>query len=199
MPKTRVFTFGCPHSGTTFLWRMMRDVLQHDDTCEVFRLREGPLHPINSDVGLHGLAYQFSDIGDRVVFVRIVRDPVQIFESFAAKALRPNGTAGVTGDEEVFRCIRNERFNTRAQLDSIMVGSRIVDMHVVTFRYEDMQAAVMPIESKLGVGRAVTEYLAEHWMQTPSRVGRLSMGIKESLLTPERIAWIESVCAGLPE
>jgi len=189
-PHTRmrhVFTFGCPRSGTTYLWKMMRQL--NSDTLYVDRIKEAnPLHPCNSRDGLLGLAAQFPD----AVFVRIERDPVDVFESFYGKRseLSKNPWHGVNDEERIYEFIINERINTRRQRMKHQKDKPDWPFNLIEIVYEDLHTrggqtrVVKDVYRHLGPKASffVESHLAETWMKVPSREGRLSLGITESLL-----------------
>jgi hypothetical protein len=153
---------------------------------QVEKIQEGSeIHPIHSNYGLIGLAYIFYE--NPITFVRIKRNPIDIFESFYATRLDgvKNQQLKLSTDEDVFRYIDTE-------IDSIEVQKLRLDnykdkfnlnIELIELDYDNMNV------SKL-VDRFQTEsfykFHDEYWKNKSVREGRMSAGIKHSLI-PDKL------------
>jgi len=75
---TFIFNYGCPRSGTTIMQAILQRLqgVYHHKIDENYRL-----HPCQEG-SLLDLAQIFSTTGDNVIFVRTIRNPIDIMESF---------------------------------------------------------------------------------------------------------------------
>lgn len=228
---THLYAFGCPHSGTTYLWRLLQWIgaeynrqvddrrLEYMEAIEVFRLTEAnPIHPCIGVRGLLGLAMSVvgTEPRTKVVLVRIVRDPVQIFESFYAKRLPEHGAymQGVNDDERIMEFIVTERANVihqkkdyeifKEEWDAKRKAHRGWPFNLVEVQYEalDTNLGQVSFADRLdalvpGIGQYTRIYLADSWKTKPIRHGRLKMGITETLLPPGLKENIEKLCSSL--
>lgn len=190
-----VFTFGCPHSGTTYLWKMIDEIFRPaiaKNEVVVTRIKEANfVHPCRSTEGLIGL----SQLLDGSLFIRIVRDPVEIVESFYAKrdARSKNPFRGVNDDDRIIEFIESERINVDRQI-------RFAKEHDIPFRlievsYEQLgtgtgkrdfaDALVKEIPVVPNLFSETVGYLKKTWNVVPAREGRLSLGITERLASDE--------------
>ena len=187
-----IYTFGCPRSGTTYLWKLCRTVFA-ETAWGVDRIKEGnAIHPCNFDKGLLGLASL-----NNPVLVRIYRDPVDVFESFYGKRseLSANPWHGVNDDERIYQFIENERRNVAFQKAWYERVKPDWPLRLVEVAYEDLHTREGRLAFAEAMGQHVGDNLAnnlwrgvdETWGSVPSREGRLSLGITESLL-PEGMA-----------
>lgn len=214
-----IYTFGCPHSGTTWLWKTMLAAAGHSDggkpSASVYRITESnPIHPCLSDTGLHGLAMLEVGAPERVILMRIVRDPVQIFESFYAKRVKGHDAymKGVNDDDRIYDFILNERRNVRKQVDRYTEyadrwekeGERGWPFRLVTVHYDDLSdqesvnAWTLRVGNAVGdvvIARSLNRLVKETWMKKPVRNGRLQMGITESLLPDGMAEEIRERCS----
>ena len=105
-PAMIVINYGCPRSGTSFVDNMLEAGTGYFHT----KLREfDHLHPVNSDDGLWNLASVFSK--RFLLFVRIVRNPIDIFESWYHRK------GECIGDKQMYTWIENESVNTALQIE----------------------------------------------------------------------------------
>jgi len=183
------------------------------------KIREGDiLHPCNSDNGLVSLAQLYRD-GYTVLFVRTVRDPVDIFESFYAvnylhkKRLggqHKPGMAPLLGkmtknmmentDEKIFEYVLNDHFHTEKQknlyqpwpFNLIEVGYKA--LHTEEGQREFIsRLAIAGEERQVRIGRNMKDI----WGVKPVREGRMSHGMTESLLSDDLKEEIKRRCTWL--
>lgn len=208
--RTRIFSFGCPRSGTTFV----QDVLCRLDVGgDVIyqKIAEGDqLHPCQSKDGLLGLAQLYRS--DHVVFVRSVRKPTAILESFLAarKIASESGRIeriAANSDERIFRFIKDERDHVRYQTQrhaqmkrkAAKAGRQFWPFQVVTFDYDRMHdptARAYFMSNVLDLMHSSDVYalnragrILDTFGQRSGavRTGRLSEGITEPLATPAQL------------
>ena len=180
-----IFNYGCPRSGTTFLDKMMFSGITPS-----YKIQEAsPIHPIHSDMGLLGLAMIF--YLQPVVFIRIKRNPVDIFESYYCARLgksRNKGLKKATNDD-VFRFIDNERRHTtqnRILLD-IYRNKHNLEIYFVEIDYDklhdDNYAKQIHNTLKNITGEDYYyDYIKKVFGKKSVREGRMSLGIKDSLV-----------------
>jgi hypothetical protein len=188
-----------------------------NDMINVLRLIESnPVHPCLSKNGLHALAMM--EVGrwttTQIIMIRIVRDPIEIFESFYSKRVEgsPVYMRGVNEDERIFDFIITERTNTRIQKERYVEfrtewderGKRGWPFRLIEVQYEalDTNLGKVSFSDKIdahvpGLGADVRMYLEDTWKKKPIRHGRLSQGITESLLTTELKEEIRCRCESL--
>jgi hypothetical protein len=143
--ETAVFSFGCPRSGTTFI----QSVLNAGDGYHYNKIGEGDrLHPCNSRDGLINLCQLYRRRG--VLFVRTVRDPVAIFNSFygARHLVSTHQTHGLSlygiannDDERIYKFIESERDSVKEQMSDAYgpTPSRpSIQSRVITVEYEKL-------------------------------------------------------------
>ena len=205
---TIIFTYGCPRSGTTFVQRLFANL---GAEYVVEKIREGDkAHPCQTDTGLLMLAQLFRD--RNVVFVRSVRSPLGIFESFyAAKHIHETtgslgGLAGNT-DERIRKFILDERNNTSTQVleHSMLVEREGVNaatlgrLDIVEFDYDTMRDRSVQHEfianvcehvhagGRSGLSRLLSTRLLDFGdAGAAARRGRLSERITKSLV-PQKL------------
>lgn len=192
MPHTVIVSFGCPRSGTTFLAHSL-SALQG---VFAFRLADGSmLHPSKSTTGLEAVDCLFYD--QRLIFVRIIRSPMEIVESFLhLRNSLPSVARAQDADAMIVRWIVNERVNVRAQRDGLTLERDDWQRHsFLEVRYEDIGtksgrkvfadelAALLPdaqanrtlLLDRLGLfGRRKISY------------GRMKAGISRSVMTADQ-------------
>lgn len=184
-----VFTFGCAKSGTTYLWKLMQQISGEQHVERI--IETNPLHPINSESGLLGLALLFRT--DHVI-IRIHRDPIEIFEAYYAlrQPQARNGLWHQNQDDIIFRYIENERRSVQLQKEAERNHPFNLE-EIQYWEFEDAAAVAEKLEPYLP-GRNIEEKIRETWMKEPSREGRLSMGITESLVPEEMKEEIRERC-----
>lgn len=185
-----VFAFGCPRSGTTFLYRALATMR----AAIVAKIHEGSvLHPCQSDRGLVELSRLFRN--QSVTLVRIRRHPLEIAESFVAA--RDDRTFGPEmegiashSDRAVVAFVQSESEAVDAQRDHFAAS----DHRLVEVRYEDLSEPSMR-EQLAGEttrtpadNRRVREALAR-FGTAPARAGRLSAGLGSVLSDAQRAAF----------
>ena len=203
--ETIIFSFGCPRSGTTFV----RSLLLGVSGFEYERIREGDLvHPCRSGDGLIGLTELFRD--RNVIFIRSVRSPREIFESFyAGRKLRGRhhemAAIAKYDDAGIFKYIDAERknFEYNKRLHAKLLKRWIADdvigyrFDVVEFDYDNMNEESCKREflKELKTYLPSALHFILHKMMDrlqsfgdPAksvRLGRLVYGVRETLLPPE--------------
>jgi len=133
--RTAVVSFGCPRSGTTFLDRCLNAL--HD--VAVLRIPDGSqLHPSKSAQGL--IAVSGLLFNHHVVFVRIVRDPMAVVDSFLAlRQIAPRAARARDSNARIVEWIVNERRNVPLQIPQLLVARRGWGTRsFVEVRYEDL-------------------------------------------------------------
>ncbi len=204
----RIFSYGCPRSGTT----VMQRVLQNGDF-DALKIREGDrLHPCQSAYGLIALCQLYR--ADNVVFIRTMRDPVAIFESFYAgrvipKMSRPPITGmvrmmdklGKVSDERIYAFIEKECANTKTQIQK--AKKLPWRFQLVQVQYDDLFSEkeqdrfLTDLSHYIGDVRTIRKAITSLWGKKPVREGRMSAGIKESLLPEGMKQEIEDRCSSL--
>lgn len=190
MTKLAVVSFGCPRSGTTFLF----SCLQSLPSAFVTKLPEwAGLHPCQSSTGLLQLADVVTS-GRRLVLVRIKRNPMDIVESFLA-ARRPefgDGGAGIARhtDREIVAFVRTE--STSLTKQRVLIGEKR-HVRLVEVKYEDLarpdgQAAFISRIRKATSLKGVEDLkrALQTFGKKPVRKGRLSTGIGRSSTAEQR-------------
>ncbi len=190
----------------------MQRVLQSGDF-DSQKIREGDrLHPCQSNYGLISLAQLFRN--DSVIFIRTVRDPAAIFESFYAARIIPGMTRppvqgmirmqhnlGMVTDERIYQFIVKERANTEAQIqkaEKLPFRFQLIQVQYDELFFEPGQDRFLAdLSHYIGDVRHVREAVKRLWGKSPVREGRLSAGIKESLLPEGMKQEIEERCASL--
>lgn len=163
------------------------------------------LHPCESDDGLLTLSHWLQK--ETVVFVRTVRHPLAIADSFVAtrqESMRDrNPGLAQHDDERVVKFIRSESDGTDAQRDTLIETSTRAhkqwDHHLVEARYEDLAnpgyrdlfaLAVSKHMPDAGAAyRQLAGRLDAEWGSEPVRDGKLHRDITERVMGDERAAW----------
>ena len=194
-----IFTFGCPRSGTTFLWKAAR-TLGHDAL--VIRVPETRLaHPRRTRDGLVELVRTFAV--HKVLLIRIVRHPLDIVESvLAGRRLDfPTGSLGRRTDERICRMIIEESESWAEQLP-LLVGEE--NCTVVEARYEalateeGMKRLVRAVRAFVGKdARGLKDFrtFLDTFGRVPVRMGRLELGIGRQSTDEERDYFEEALAA----
>ena len=194
-----VINFGAPRSGTHFMEMVCRESAYR----YVFpvKLEEGRIfHPCRSRDGMLELARWFRL--SKPLFIRTVRHPLELVESFLA--LRDRGTfdgyAGVLAsftDERICQFINNESRNTARQRDQM----RSPDWEHTGQKYVEVRMDELASEGvKLDLARRLGSWLDPHkckrflddYGRVPTTRGRLSEGmLGESRMTIHQRAFFE--------
>jgi hypothetical protein len=120
-----ILNYGCPRTGTTFVNQMLSQGID----VVTGKIAEGhSYHPIRSDHGLIDLSYTFQRCN--LVFVRTIRDPISIFESFYHARKVQMGNLGKVEDDSIKQMIELEETNTTEQSK---------DTAIVTIDFNRMQ------------------------------------------------------------
>lgn len=191
-----VLSFGCPRSGTTIMRRLLGP-LKHT---YVSKLHEATrLHPWQSEEGL--LDIQQWMLKDTLVFVRTLRHPLDVVDSFLAlrrTEMRENNPSLVEHDDQrVLDFIRRESAGFHGQRAELLVRAeeRGWDHHVVEVRYEELDEQWRRDEFAWSVCRhlstpersygSLTARMEEEWKLRPVRDGKLRAGITGRVMTEE--------------
>jgi len=208
MSQQAIINFGAPRSGTTFMQLCLKrlpDIL----AMKLPEMRK--LHPAKSADGLIELARWFSGLGWDLTFVRTVRHPVEIVESFEAARFHPALKDEVAGlarntDADVLRWIRSESEGFHAQCETLRQlhdTSRKVrrPVQIVEVRYENLASEAQRGAYARLIAPNHPQVLEEAFAEfgrTPARTGRLSHGIGR-MLNGDRRAWFEKELADVIE
>jgi len=126
-----VFSFGCPRSGTTFL----QYVLNQGRGYYHAKITENMnFHPGNNPNALYHINDMLGHMGDQVLFVRIKRNPIDIFESFHAARLEDSVNRGLKDntDEMIYDYIEHESIG----VDHIK--REFPQLNLIEVKYEDL-------------------------------------------------------------
>ena len=194
-----VIIFGCPRSGTTFV----RDLLLMGQGYSYGGLHEGlGPHPQNAARGLLELADMFAP--QRVIFVRVVRHPLEIAESWAF--LRREGGKGSGGptpsaaqlpDAHIVKSIRKEYEGFAGQVDELLTPDVrlryppvIIEARMEQFAVQPhpMFAELLPLVPANKANAALPAIAAERYGKVPLRWGRLKANAG-AVMTTEQRAW----------
>lgn len=153
-----------------------------------------PLHPAQSATGLVGLGRTF--IHHRLVFVRVVRHPLEVCESFYGAKLiarRSGKCKGIAsnGDDAIAAFIENTSRNSHEQRAAM--GREPLSKYghgFIELRYERIgePGYVRDVCGELPGADKIAAYAESAWGVAPVRTGRLSEGIG-SALPDGRRAW----------
>jgi len=135
VPKTVIISFGCPRSGTTFLARCLSSL------AGVFALYlpdGAKLHPSKSPEGLVLLDALFWN--HRAIWIRIIRHPLDIVESFLAlRMVTPEAARARDSDQRIVEWIVNEHRHVKAQRK--LLGQQNPNWephHLIEVKYESL-------------------------------------------------------------
>jgi len=175
MKGTVILNYGCPRSGTTFIWFLLRAGTGYT----YGKIGENdPCHPCNSGTGLLHIKKTFRDYN--VVFIRTVRNPIQIFESFRHAHKTNDGEIGKKADIEIKRYIQNEERNTKEQAGKVRIltvkfdmlsNDSYVEKVMTTFKKHFPNA-----EHNTNILR---KYIHKNFNHFPVRPGKLQSGVKD--------------------
>ena len=193
--QTILFNYGCPRSGTTFV----RDLIDQGKGSIPRKIVEYIMvHPCNADNGLIDLRRLFD--GFNVVFLRSVRNPIDIFKSFyaARKIIAEteedfrwrNSLEGLANmsDKAIFRSIENERNNTEAQRHK-QVGKHklnIIELDYdrlpdVKYRKEIVATIAEQLPDSDNNRKLMYRWMEDSYIKKPSRAGALSFKVEIEL------------------
>jgi len=133
MAQTIIISFGCPRSGTTFLARCLSSLVGVFS----FHLPDGAkLHPSKHKDGLIQLDALFWN--HRTIWVRIVRHPMDIVESFLAlRMVTPDAARAMDKDPQIVQWIVNEHKHVRVQRKLLKLQNPAWEPHhLIEVRYE---------------------------------------------------------------
>ncbi len=172
-----IFSFGCPRSGTTLLKTILGDVTDSHQ-----KISEGsPFHPCQSDLGLLDIRRLFRD--HETKFVRIVRDPMQVAESFVAARSDVFGDEmeGLRkhSDQKVVEFVLGEFYGVNVQREAL--GDSLVELSYDMMSNEEYPAYAEEESGIEGLARAIRD----RWGQ-PVRPGRLSHGVEVEMTPAQR-------------
>ncbi len=196
MRHTTIVSFGCPRSGTTWLYRCLSAL--HGIVS--LRIPDGAkLHPSKTPDGLISLAATLYDRD--VVFVRIIRSPLDIVDSFLAlRKLTPGAARANDTNERIVRWIVSEHVNMAMQRRTLIKPQELWGRHsVVELRYEDMASAegreafvneIVPLLPDSAVNRVRLLGELETFGNRPYAIfGKLKAGLDGPVMTPEERAY----------
>lgn len=179
--------FGSPRSGTTAMRRMLGAL---HDTYATKLHEHNPLHPCESDDGLLTISHWM--LKDAVVFVRTVRHPLHIVDSFLATRTATmsdrNPSLACHSDERVERFIRSESEGVAAQREALEVMPKAEgrEHYLIEVRYEDLESEdyrdwfADEVYRRLSTDAArhdsLRRRLHEEWGRRPTRDGKLNRG-----------------------
>jgi len=155
---------------------------------------ESLIHPVYSSAGLHGLTATFRNC----VFVRIVRDPVEVYKSFCAERdeAHPAHDVAIWDDRRILRYIVNERRHFEEYMTNATEEQRrLTDrggaplegwMVIVSYEELDTKEGQLSFAEALnnaipGIGVRAERDLAKTWKKDIAREGRLSLDIDISI------------------
>lgn len=186
-----VVTFGCPRSGTTFM-----EYLFAGGSYLPIKLTEGNLlHPCKSDNGLYMIKVLFHK--HKVLFIRSIRNPYEIYNSFRAARQDhySNDGVGRNSDERIFKFIHNESNNVLAQKH--WFEKHKVEYDLIEVKYESLSTPAGQTEFLSKVGKFITnptdKLMLSRKIKTfgvkPVREGRLQHGeVGQGFLSlPEKV------------
>lgn len=181
-----VLGYGCPRSGTSYLKILLKNGIGFMSD----KIREADrVHPCRTK---YGLAYTAQLLRDqKLLLVRIVRNPIDVFESFYAWRLNPDRPT--QSDERIYKFIRNESDNTQHQL----TGEKIIwPITLEKIKYEDLAhkagqeefvnrlCTYIPYPEKNR--KKLCAYLYETFGKVSCRWGKLAAGMKEQLVSDSK-------------
>lgn len=196
--------FGCPRAGTTFLESCLRSI---PGRVLAFKMNEHvSFHPCRSASGL--LEFERAFHAHRCVFVRIVRDPLEIARSFVFTRRRAAAFGGLArnSNERIVKWIWSESHNVRWQRSQTLHGRTSGRLTIVTVRYEDL--AARGYREELADVIAGTARLSEvqqraffvalgDFGRRSKRPGRLSFGFEDDPLTEDELDYFTRELAAI--
>jgi hypothetical protein len=176
-----VIGFGCPRSGTTFLAHVLSGLKGSWST----KLTENTaMHPCQSTRGLLDLA----DLAGSkpVALVRIVRNPLEVADSFLAARMGGGMGLARNTDRDIALWIRGESESVAMQRPLLLERPNV---HWLEVRYEDLAAKPGRrafIEDMRSYGAdAVFRDRLDEFGKNPIRPGRLSAGVERAATDDE--------------
>lgn len=194
-----IFSFGCPRSGTTYLQKSILIGLQGSHV----HYRKIPewhgTHPCVSNNGLVSLQLLL----DNVLFIRIVRNPIDIMESFyATKQEKYKDLNFVKNDRVFLQLIINEEHNFKLQLRNINWRCQQGKTKVLVLPYEKINTEhyskllVKTVNAHIGFeakDKAIEQLNTESMLKGISNFrkkannhGKLELGITKSLIPEDK-------------
>lgn len=207
MRSRAVVGFGCPRSGTTFLQKALRS-LRGVYTAKL--VEHAKIHPCHSENGLINLAGNLRSPG--VTFVRIVRHPIEVADSFVATRSSEltdlTGTIPKYSDDVIVRWITSESENSTAQRpwfgQGETHGSRWVEVRYENLATEEGQTLFVeavcrdltePEENAARLSKALEAFGDP---DEAANYGRLSHGV-DWAMNDEQAAWFLEKLASVME
>jgi hypothetical protein len=171
-----ILNYGCPRTGTTFVNQM----LSRGVGLIAGKIAEGhSYHPIHSDHGLLNLSYTFQRCN--LVFVRTIRDPIKIFESFYHARKVQMGNLGKVGDDSIKRMIESEEINTLKQSREIIIVTldfnRMQEHSYISEKIHDICKNTNNPQKNT---KTYMEFIEEKYNKVPIRQGILSDNARET-------------------
>lgn len=203
---TVILNYGCPRSGTTFTNIMLNQGINFITG----KIAEGSCyHPIRNKNGLFDLSYTFRNYN--VFFLRTVRNPLNIFESFAhAKKITNQKNTEIDPDfysfskqttESIKNMISEEKKNTE---DQIKRGVKIFELNFDNLGNADYLNEKLSEISNLTMSKKENfdifyRFVRDNYNKKPVRRGRLSDNAMSCLTKDEALQiskWYEDLCVG---
>lgn len=212
---TLVFSYGSPRTGTTF----MQYLLSAGEGYYYAKMNENHgLHPCQNRTGLKDLSQTLSHYNNRVVFVRTVRNPLDIIssfrfarvweaEKFGAENVGVKAERGLScwTDEMIVKAIKDESHNTERFIYDLSNIPWLIngDIELIQIKYEEMadvrkQGSFLDIFSEFVpmLDRGVLENRFADFGKTSIRDGRQNRGdFKTAALTEDekdKFKWMMS-------
>lgn len=174
--NTIILSYGCPRTGTTFVNHMLGQGLD----IITGKIAEGHAsHPIKSNHGLLNLSYTFQKYN--LVFVRTIRDPINIFESFYhAKSMKIEGLDN-QDYSSIKKLIETEEINTKNQSKE---GINIVTINFdklgeTDYAKEKIHDIICNTKDSVKNIEIYLEFIKNKYNKNPIRQGRLSDNLRK--------------------
>ena len=203
-----IISFGCPRSGTTFMWTATRALAADALVLRIPETQKS--HPVRSRSGLLDLVKALifpSRSMHQVLLIRTVRHPLDIVESFLAARL-PNAPKGLSSqaqalDSTIRKYIQEESASWAVQRprllaqepDKLPRQGKKNNIEVLEARYDREAIAALwdPVSRFLGPGadRSLEAFRAAlgTFNKKPVRAGRLGLGLGRISTPEERDYW----------
>jgi hypothetical protein len=172
----------------------MEQLLWQSEKYKYAKIQEAsPLHPIHSSNGLIGLSMVF--YMEPILFVRSVRNLYDIFESFYATRLPGANNEGLKNytDYDIYRYYINEAINTKLNIlaiDKYRVKHNL-SIYFVEVDYDKLDDDIYRKNICNKIANITGDDYYYNWIcdtfrKKSVREGRLSMGVKKSLLSDKK-------------
>jgi hypothetical protein len=171
-----ILNYGCPRTGTTFVNQMLSQGIE----LITGKIAEGhSYHPIKSNHGLMDLKYTFQRYN--LVFVRTIRDPISIFESFYHARKVQMGNLGKVEDDSIKKMIELEKINTVAQSKYItIVTLDFNEMQKYSYISEKINEICRNTNNPKKNSKIYLDFIEKKYNKIPIRQGILSDNARET-------------------